>query len=46
MLARVALMWKVYRWKFVGAVFIYYLVRDTVLYIIIPFAVINFLIGE
>lgn len=31
--------WKTYGWKLVALVFTYYLIRDTLLYLVIPFVI-------
>ena len=28
--------WRVYRWKLVLAIFVYYLIRDTFIYLVLP----------
>lgn len=42
---RITLLFKKYGWKLLLGVFVYYLIRDTILYIIIPLLIIRHIIG-
>ncbi|MCS6838843.1 MAG: hypothetical protein NZ480_08350 [Bdellovibrionaceae bacterium] len=43
---RLGILYRKYGWKAVVAVFLYYLVRDVTLYIIVPYFIIQKTIGD
>lgn len=37
--------WKIYRWKLLLVIFFYYLIRDTLIYVILPMFIFGHIMG-